>query len=442
MKYILTFINIPNFENFTLIEFLSLCELFNIKNLKYNKDTFSYNFIDEPYISINFDDIESDISQKIIDRAILLKNIIKVYGEGDDIEDLMKNLDENEFKKELDDTTTFKYEFDTRRNKKSKYDYKLILNKFEKYTFNGKVDLKNAQRVFTIFFPLKDSEKVFFGREIAGKKYNESKYYTKYDLIHRKYLGPTSTDHTLSFLMANFAQIKENNFIIDPFVGTGSLLIPPTIFGGICFGCDLDARVLRGYGVGYTREGEEKKVTKNEGNIFSNFDDYNLIRPQILRQDINHPNFKKNNFLFDAIICDPPYGWRAGSKITGLTQEKKNKRLERINLRIKENIKNNEKEDINYDYIKLGEKKTLFLPTSHCEIDTIFDSLVEFAKYMLKKDGLLVCLFPVQKTRQMELEHDHPINFPQNNSFKLIHCCENKNSSIRSRWCLVYRKII
>jgi len=61
---------------------------------------------------------------------------------------------------------------------------------------------------------------------------------------------------------------------------------------------------------------------------------------------------------------------------------------------------------------------------------------------MLKKDGLLVCLFPVQKTRQMEFDHDHPINFPQNNSFKLIHCCENKNSSIRSRWCLVYRKII
>ena len=36
---------------------------------------------------------------------------------------------------------------------------------------------------------------------------------------------------------------------------------------------------------------------------------------------------------------------------------------------------------------------------------------------------------------------DRPIYFPQDKTFKLKYCCENKNSKIRSRWCLVYQKI-
>ncbi len=38
--------------------------------------------------------------------------------------------------------------------------------------------------------------------------------------------------------------------MLDPFVGTGSLLIPPSHFGALCFGHDLDSRVIHGSGVG------------------------------------------------------------------------------------------------------------------------------------------------------------------------------------------------
>ena len=31
--------------------------------------------------------------------------------------------------------------------------------------------------------------------------------------------------------MSNFAQVKSNDFVLDPFVGTGSMLIPPSYFG-------------------------------------------------------------------------------------------------------------------------------------------------------------------------------------------------------------------
>lgn len=51
--------------------------------------------------------------------------------------------------------------------------------------------------------------------------------------------------------MGNQGQVKSGDIVLDPFVGTGSLLIPPSHFGAVCFGHDLDARVIHGYGVGH-----------------------------------------------------------------------------------------------------------------------------------------------------------------------------------------------
>ena len=50
--------------------------------------------------------------------------------------------------------------------------------------------------------------------------------------------------------MCHQANIDENSFVIDPFVGTGSLLIPPSHYGALTFGSDIDMRVLQGTKVG------------------------------------------------------------------------------------------------------------------------------------------------------------------------------------------------
>ena len=106
MKYLATFIKNNNFYNFCLTEFLSVCELYGIKNVKYNHDTFSYDIIKEPYLEISFDDIENPlICQKLIDRATLLKSIIKIYGEGETLDEVILDIDKNnkeEIKKEQD----------------------------------------------------------------------------------------------------------------------------------------------------------------------------------------------------------------------------------------------------------------------------------------------------------------------------------------------------
>ena len=485
MKYLATFIFNNNFYNFCLPELISIAELYNLKNFTYNKDTFSYNIQKEPYITISFDGVENpDLCKKLIERCTLLKNIIKVYGEGSSMDEVIDDIEKNnmkEFKDEVESLKSFRFDIDFRGKCETREIELEMINKFDKFGFKAKVDIKKAERIFVIFRNSVENQKTkeiistkyYFGIEMAGKDEKKLHFYTKYVLTKRKYIGPTATDHLLSFLMANFAQIKEGQMVIDPFVGTGSLLIPPSHYKALCFGCDLDVRVLRGYSVGYTRKSEEDKTPqKKQGNIFSNFDDYNFPRPQIIRQDINKPAFRKKNLFFDAIICDPPYGWRAGVRKTGLTSNKKEKREKRLEKKRQKNKDKNKEnndikddkddkdnkdddnnndnendkddinnEDMNFFYFEKDGEKKMFLPTSHTSVNNIFDGLIHFAIENLKIGGFLVCLFPVRKEKEEEDLVNHPINFPMHPQFKLVQACENINSRLRSRWCLTYRKI-
>ncbi|CAE7795143.1 TRMT11, partial [Symbiodinium microadriaticum] len=84
----------------------------------------------------------------------------------------------------------------------------------------------------------------YIGRLLAvGGMLEELK---KYDLKRRFYLGPTSLDHALALLMANAAQVQRGGVVLDPFVGTASILVGASHFGGFCNGFDIDMRVLKG----------------------------------------------------------------------------------------------------------------------------------------------------------------------------------------------------
>jgi len=70
---------------------------------------------------------------------------------------------------------------------------------------NELVDLKNFDTYFKIILNEPDSQ-VYFGQKVASCRHNESSddtFYSRYSLKKRPYLGPTSTDHELAFLMAN-----------------------------------------------------------------------------------------------------------------------------------------------------------------------------------------------------------------------------------------------
>lgn len=98
----------------------------------------------------------------------------------------------------------------------------------------------------------------------------------------------------------------------DPFVGTGSILVAASYHKSLCYGFDIDTRVLRGD----MYAGTSTEVRRRD--IVENFKEYELNIPELLRLD-NHILHRHvaghlySNF-YDAIITDPPYGIRAGGK--------------------------------------------------------------------------------------------------------------------------------
>ena len=81
-------------------------------------------------------------------------------------------------------------------------------------------------------------------------------------------------------------------------------------------------RVLKGYGVGRKtlNKGIEGLDEIKKFDIYTNFKYYKLPVPDFMAMDISTLGFNmgKNGFvphrpIFDAIVCDPPYGVRARS---------------------------------------------------------------------------------------------------------------------------------
>lgn len=154
---------------------------------------------------------------------------------------------------------------------------------------------------------------IYFGRLVCRDGMRSA--LRKFDLKTRLYLGPTSLDHGLAFILANMAQVKKGDFVLDPFVGTGSILLAMSHFGAQCWGTDIDVRVLRGD----MYAGHVSRSTKTD--LFSNFDQYKLSRPELIRLD-NHAFARHYSDctlrgFFNAIVTDPPYGIRAGGRKSG-----------------------------------------------------------------------------------------------------------------------------
>ncbi len=99
--------------------------------------------------------------------------------------------------------------------------------------------------------------------------------------------------------MATQALIRRGSLVYDPFVGSGSILIACTHYGGICTGSDIDRALLHGI------DGKS---------MHHAFAQYQLPAPSLLCVDTSHPCFRTDRTWFDAIVCDPPYGMRAGAR--------------------------------------------------------------------------------------------------------------------------------
>ena len=122
--------------------------------------------------------------------------------------------------------------------------------------------------------------------------------------------GETPLRPQLALLAANMACVQARSVVLDPFVGSGSLLLGAAHIGAHCFGSDLDEGAL--FGAGSSSAGS------NECGTFANFDIFSLPRPELVCANILRSPLRTCGLKgmihrapwVDAIITDPPYGMR------------------------------------------------------------------------------------------------------------------------------------
>lgn len=219
-----------------------------------------------PYVTLTVPNFEHhreyfEIASK---KAVMVSKFVLLISEGKDYEDLLSKRDDEILNEECRDWNQHVVcDFISRNRVIGREEQiKKIHLMFEKFDIRGKVDMKKATKKLQLIeqhkwyqnhheVPSEQTlEKVYFGVELSSCKLNKAKFNIKYQLGDRIYLGPTSTDNDLAFMMCNQANIEEGSYVFDPFVGTAGLLIPPASNGAVVFGCDLDMRVINGYSVG------------------------------------------------------------------------------------------------------------------------------------------------------------------------------------------------
>lgn len=279
--------------------------------------------------------------------------------------------------------------------------------------FKGKCDLTSPDRVFVLCELYRDEKLIYkcLFKELRSLLKRKS-YITKYLLSERYFLGPTTTDAELSFMMINQGGVKKGSFILDPFVGTAGILIAASHFGAFCYGFEIDIRVILGYKVGRVNQQSTYKFESQNSsrpNIFTNFDQYGLVHPEILRCDSSN-FYSRFSCFFDAVICDPPYGKRASAR------ESRKKESDSIPM---------PKNSLN----------SRIIPTDVTENESLTKKLIEnFCSY-LRPGGKLVFLYPCEGKVNLKT------HFNKYRNYKLISISENPISGQFSRYLITLERL-
>ena len=254
-------------------------------------------------------------------RSILIRGAFELWAYSKDPNNFVSQLKSSPFiHEEKFANSSFKIQVES-FNKKLQNDVKIgKIEQLNFLPFNGPIVMKNPEFTFGLFefygFNRQQSsekpEKMFFGRFLFE---GQREVIATHSLKKRKFISNTSMDPAISLLMANIAKVKECDIVIDPFVGSGSLLVAAAHFGAYVIGTDIDFKLM--YGLSKPSRAGCKEREQDE-NIESNLKQYGMQGRYIdvILSDASVPIFRPG-FKLDAVICDPPYGIRESSEKVG-----------------------------------------------------------------------------------------------------------------------------
>ncbi len=148
---------------------------------------------------------------------------------------------------------------------------------------NARVNLSNPQKTF--FGVLTDNRFIFGLKtaEIIPKPFSERRP------RRRPFFHPTAMQAKLARVMVNLAQPKRGDLMLDPFCGTGGMLVEAGLIGCRVVGFDAKPHMLRGG--------------------LKNLKHYGIELEGLVIADARYPPVTK----VDCIATDPPYGRSAST---------------------------------------------------------------------------------------------------------------------------------
>jgi len=258
-------------------------------------------------------------AKKILSRSILMKSMCVLFFHGTGLHEIGKDNKElqelvtNCFTSPSD---TFKFEVDIFNKKITLQERVDFIEAIQEYVvIPGDIDLKKPDVTFSLMIDFQNDnvEHFYFGKFIGP---SQRSAVHKYNLKKRYFIGNTSMDPQLSMLMANQAQVREGSFCYDPFVGTGSIILACSHFGGFSGGNDIDYNII--YGRGRSSRANNPNFRARDEIIATNYENYELRQYywDVMAGDATHIPFRVAE-LFDVIATDPPYGIREGGRKLG-----------------------------------------------------------------------------------------------------------------------------
>ena len=370
-------------------------------------------------------------ARRVAARSVLVKRFIEVWASGDSWDEMVRALAASpsqpgwaERAACIAEGTTFCVRVEAFGRHFSEAEALEHIQKLEGVLpWRGRVRLKGPQHAFLILFELDDAadgaaaapaavRRVHFGRVVAAGAHKH--FATHYSLKSRNYIGTTSLDAELGFLMANLGRVRRGHLVLDPFCGTAGCLVPAGHFGARVVGSDLFLPVLRGKVRSRSGPGAKEKNAAAQG-IGHTFAQYDLAPPVGLVHADAHGGggggYLRRAPLFDAILSDPPYGIREKSAAL---------------------------DDAPLTDRTLGESQVAdHIPRrAQASLDLVLVDLFALAARTLVVGGRLVFLLPCSLpiAESLALMPPHP-------GLVLEETCEQKMAARWSRWCVVMRRV-
>ncbi|ETN82180.1 hypothetical protein NECAME_08109 [Necator americanus] len=178
------------------------------------------------------------------------------------------------------------------------------------------VDLVNPYNTFTVLEEYLDVKsepsRLVFCRLVGHGQYKLKSWY---DIKKRRYIGNTTMDPELAFIQSNISSVKDGDLVLDPFMGTGGLLLPAAHFGAYVIGTEINYRVAKAQG----KSSRHDVIMRSEmESVLANFEQYGIQRYYLcgLLADASWHDIWERP-LFNVIVTDPPYGIREKGRKVG-----------------------------------------------------------------------------------------------------------------------------